>query len=196
MEAFASMYQVRLLPHATCRSRALVVRLRVRLALAACQDNVLVVLVVLRCDGRGAVCVCQKYDHEVYWFECVHLIFKVYFAGFALIFANLTVQYQLTVCLVSLIAYSTVSAQLQAYKHVADDFLWNACLSCLFVSLYVDRDGCHRHRRVLQSVCRRSSSRASPHASSPRDPTRRRRLCFRGFVGAGTSGSCATTTTR
>ena len=67
--------------------------------------------------------------------ECVHLIFKVYFAGFALIFANLTVQYQLTVCLVSLIAYSAVSAQLQAYKHVADDFLWNACLSCLFISM-------------------------------------------------------------
>ena len=65
----------------------------------------------------------------------------VYFAGFALIFASLTLQYKLTVCLVSLIAYSAISSQLQAYKHVADDFLWNACLSCLFMSLCVQHSG-------------------------------------------------------
>ena len=60
---------------------------------------------------------------------------KVFYAGFALIFASSPPQHQLTVCLVSLIVYSTISAQLQAYKHQADDFLWNMCLSCLFLSL-------------------------------------------------------------
>ena len=56
------------------------------------------------------------------------------------------------VCVDHIGRYAQVSTQLQAYKHVADDFLWNACLSCLFLSLYVGQLLHYRDEMISESL--------------------------------------------
>ena len=72
----------------------------------------------------------------MYFFECVHLVFKVIFSG-VLIFYNGNVNEQLTLAMLALLLYSFLSRD--PYRDPCDNFMWNICLTCIFLSVYLSQ---------------------------------------------------------
>ena len=65
----------------------------------------------------------SKYEPDAFYFEVVHLTFKVFFAG-ALLFLGRGSNAQLAIGLLALVLYSFISSQVNPYVWDSEDFLW------------------------------------------------------------------------
>ena len=74
---------------------------------------------------------------RAYYFEGVHLLFKVLIC--VLIFFNGNINKQLTFALLALLVFSFLSSQLAPYRDPSDDFMWNTCLTSILLSVYLNQ---------------------------------------------------------
>jgi hypothetical protein len=71
----------------------------------------------------------------MYFFEVIHLVFKLFFAG-VLIFIDPGTHKQLMVGILAVVLYMLVSGLMQPYVDFFDDLLWCICTGMLFLVLY------------------------------------------------------------
>ena len=76
-----------------------------------------------------------KYEPKYYFFECVHLSFKIFYTG-VLVFIARGSPVQLTVGIFSAISYMFICGQMQPYQQWREDLLWGFCLVSMFIAFF------------------------------------------------------------
>ena len=90
-----------------------------------------------------------RYDSHAYWFEAVHLLFKLYFSGVLVILGSTELRadadsdvagdtkaanvLQLVCAMLALLVYLLASGLSQPYLHYGDDVQWMVSLSALLL---------------------------------------------------------------